>query len=480
MVRWLPSCYMSHLQRTALPSHFWHGSFACFCLRNEPPQSGNFGLCWLRLSAHASTGPCPVVMLDVWHAGVPFQSTSGAAANQAVVEVPLRHRASGHTVTLLGVHLKAGACPANAAARAAQAAQVQARAARICHSAVRDRATHHASSEAPSHVDGGRANHNGATGATADHANGAAVLHVQSSEGRHHNCTLLGQAQGSVDAADGASKRATAPAVIVCGDFNDTLHSACLQALLQPDQARAGASGSEAAASGADLRLQHCWQDYAELQQTHSANGSANGTAVGRSVPDLVATRGRQRANGTAVASGSEERFRERWQAAPPCPVCREREVAAGVAAGVVTEGSLATATAAGLVAERSRLPQAAALPEQRHAQCCCGDQQLGQPGHTGYSTVDATGSDSCDENFERLPADGLPFTTWKFRRHKNSRRGIEQKKVAIDHVLYDAGRLEVVAMGAMPNEADLGAEALPCAEFPSDHLPVVLRVGLK
>ena len=34
--------------------------------------------------------------------------------------------------------------------------------------------------------------------------------------------------------------------------------------------------------------------------------------------------------------------------------------------------------------------------------------------------------------------------------------------------------------MGAMPNEADLGAEALPCAEFPSDHLPVMLRVGLR
>ena len=165
---------------------------------------------------------------------------------------------------------------------------------------------------------------------------------------------LLGHAQESVDAADGASKRATAPAVIVCGDFNDTLHSACLQALLQPNEARAGGNGIAATDSGADLRLQHCWQDYASLQQTHNANGSANGTAVGRSVPDLAATSGRQRANGTAVASGSEESFRERWQAAPPCPVCREREVAAGM----VTEGSLATATAAGLVAERSKVPK--------------------------------------------------------------------------------------------------------------------------
>lgn len=67
-------------------------------------------------------------------------------------------------------------------------------------------------------------------------------------------------------------------------------------------------------------------------------------------------------------------------------------------------------------------------------------------------------------------------FTTWKFRRKRNG-GGDEEKQAAIDHVLYTPAALRLAGMRRMPDAAALGECALPSRGFPSDHLPVVVRL---
>lgn len=62
------------------------------------------------------------------------------------------------------------------------------------------------------------------------------------------------------------------------------------------------------------------------------------------------------------------------------------------------------------------------------------------------------------------------PFTTWKFRDDGS------EKKECIDYV-FVSRELSVRARRKLPAEDTIGTDALPCADYPSDHLALLVDV---
>jgi endonuclease/exonuclease/phosphatase family metal-dependent hydrolase len=363
-------------------------------------------------------------------AGAPFVAEDGNAANQAMVEVHLLHASSGRAIALLGAHLKAGACPHNGAVRAQQGAQLRVRAAELqmCETQPAEEILSARRAEEPA------------------------------DQGHQRETT---SAQDS-DTNAGSRSNNSVPAVIVCGDFNDTPTSACLDVLLDRRACRyevrqQNGSGS----SDGSMQLRSCWEDYHELvtaqvqfAAVHRTNGHAcNGHAV-------------LRTNGTAVAGQSGATIQVRRAAT--------RELAAS---GVSSQSAGHDATAAA----GSAVPGEASTPAARAGNSAHGSTDTGSPaaGQPQGSSAGAGSGQQAPQSASSLFA-LEPFTTWKFRRHQDGRPGIEEKKAVIDHVLYDEARLEVLGIVGMPREVDVGAAALPSAVHPSDHLPVLVRLKLR
>lgn len=92
-----------------------------------------------------------------------------------------------------------------------------------------------------------------------------------------------------------------------------------------------------------------------------------------------------------------------------------------------------------------------------------CGDFNA-DPGSAPYEAVashelgfrSAYGPDGAESEPE--------FTTWKFRPSGEC-------KHTIDYIWYRASHLEARRLLALPSEADIGDNALPCEVYPSDHL---------
>ena len=83
--------------------------------------------------------------------------------------------------------------------------------------------------------------------------------------------------------------------------------------------------------------------------------------------------------------------------------------------------------------------------------------------------------------------SDGTAFTTWKFRTPGNCNgngngchcaNGLEagEKRAAIDHVLHSAA-LRPTAAWAGPGRDAIGAEGLPTAAYPSDHVAQLVEL---
>ena len=68
---------------------------------------------------------------------------------------------------------------------------------------------------------------------------------------------------------------------------------------------------------------------------------------------------------------------------------------------------------------------------------------------------------------YERVLGSEPKFTTWKIR---SGAFKPGEAKMCIDYV-FASPRVEIVDVAALPSESDVGEKALPCAEYPSDHL---------
>ncbi|KAL3316148.1 Nocturnin [Cichlidogyrus casuarinus] len=61
------------------------------------------------------------------------------------------------------------------------------------------------------------------------------------------------------------------------------------------------------------------------------------------------------------------------------------------------------------------------------------------------------------------------PFTTWKFRQGPRSSDGNEVKHT-IDYIFYSPRHLQLHSVLALPTEQCVGPQAIPNAQYPSDH----------
>jgi len=66
-----------------------------------------------------------------------------------------------------------------------------------------------------------------------------------------------------------------------------------------------------------------------------------------------------------------------------------------------------------------------------------------------------------------------VAFTTFKYR-------GEKRKQEVVDYILYSTKQLELESTLALPSERAVGADGLPSATFPSDHVPVVCTFRLR
>jgi len=90
----------------------------------------------------------------------------------------------------------------------------------------------------------------------------------------------------------------------------------------------------------------------------------------------------------------------------------------------------------------------------------------------------EAFGGGGFTDAFVELQGDGLAFTTWKFRPAKDG--GTKEKREWIDYVLYAGADLHVASTLSMPTEEQIGEGALPCDNYPSDHLSVGVELEWK
>lgn len=114
---------------------------------------------------------------------------------------------------------------------------------------------------------------------------------------------------------------------------------------------------------------------------------------------------------------------------------------------------------------------QTATIQQQSaHAVVVCGDFNT-TPDQPACQIMAAAGFVSTWEAAKGvLPED--VYSTWKFR-------PAGEKKSLIDYVWYAGeGSLCPLAVWSMPSESDIGANGLPSAQYPSDHLAVWVEFG--
>jgi len=61
------------------------------------------------------------------------------------------------------------------------------------------------------------------------------------------------------------------------------------------------------------------------------------------------------------------------------------------------------------------------------------------------------------------------PYTTWKFKSRESNNEKEESR--TIDYIFYKSEKLTPIAYLEFPTKTDIGSNALPSANYPSDHL---------
>jgi hypothetical protein len=367
-------------------------------------------------------------------AGTSFLNADGSRSNQAYLAVHLHHNATGGLLHVIGVHLKAGSTPDDAAVRTHQALQLS------------------------------------------DYVSGLPLEPPSSSDP-----PIVGAP---------ADVGGRPPAVIICGDFNDTPTSACLRVLTEAPPVTGHTAGIAVARS---LPLCSCWDDYHSLcrtgtpQEASMAVGGPHGRNVWREGAETgtgsAADGDGHGARGRAARGGGDEGVCVAERA------CRVRDCGtAGVAdkRHCIGGGGLACASDSAGASEDTgcaRVQLAACVGRSASLATMC-PSSMADAAH-GKGVVHRDGARATGAAAEiGMHSTTMPFTTWKFRRRGGGVGGsggspddTEVKQCVIDHVLYTQAWLMATMMQPMPSAREIGPWALPSASRPSDHSAVVLRL---
>ena len=391
-----------------------------------------------------------------------FGTANGAPCSQAHITVPLCHIATGRTVTAVATHLKAGAGAANVAVRTAQGAELA-----------------------------------------------------------RHVAALRSQG--------GSAANEAPPVVIVCGDLNDTPESPCLHALTAP--------------GGSTAPLRSCWQDYVVLPAADAvgegtvtgqqrspvavtADGAVEWSAAAGGQHPVVQETAAPPVTGDAAAKDDAVCGRDsrgpRWPSDIGCGQMGGAEI--GVLARHTTADSAASCACTGSMLQAQGLGSSVAAMGSSNVEQSTAAEQRSVPFSTwkirwqrppsAFASIESMAGEGAPplaaaEDYSssaRQPPDrggmqqevaasgvegraqaaasealnGQQGVGMQQASAAVAGRRVEEKQATIDHVLYtrEAG-LRVDAFRELPGKTSIGRHALPSAEWPSDHLPLVVRFRL-